>query len=95
MLDRLLLAHHRLDDAATSRNVTIMETLRREFSFPADGVPDRTSSLQNAAIAIEVVFPALALLVLGLRTYIRTITRTFGWGEFFHLDCDVWPTDKN
>ncbi|OTA53344.1 hypothetical protein K449DRAFT_305979, partial [Hypoxylon sp. EC38] len=40
-----------------------------------------TSWLQNLGIAIEVVCPALALLVVVLRTYIRLDTKMFGWDD--------------
>lgn len=48
-------------------------------SAPAN--PNPTSWLQNLGIAIEVVCPALALLVVVLRTYIRLDTKTFGWDD--------------
>lgn len=44
--------------------------------------PNPTSWLQNLGIAIEVVCPVLALIVVGLRTYIRIDTKSFGWGKF-------------
>ncbi|KAI1091198.1 hypothetical protein F5B19DRAFT_288138 [Rostrohypoxylon terebratum] len=40
-----------------------------------------TSWLQNLGIAIEVVCPALALIVVVLRTYIRLDTKSFGWDD--------------
>jgi len=42
--------------------------------------PNPTSWLQNLGIAIEVICPALALLVVLLRIYIRVKTKNFGWG---------------
>ncbi|KAI0843629.1 hypothetical protein F5Y06DRAFT_255411 [Hypoxylon sp. FL0890] len=46
--------------------------------------PNPTSWLQNLGIAIEVVCPALALLVVSLRTYTRVKTKTFGWGIHYY-----------
>ncbi|KAI1457893.1 hypothetical protein F4805DRAFT_426805 [Annulohypoxylon moriforme] len=43
--------------------------------------PNPTSWLQNLGIAIEVVCPALALIVVILRTYIRLDTKSFGWDD--------------
>ncbi|KAI2467488.1 hypothetical protein F4781DRAFT_402110 [Annulohypoxylon bovei var. microspora] len=43
--------------------------------------PNPTSWLQNLGIAIEVVCPALALIVVVLRTYIRFDTKSFGWDD--------------
>ncbi|KAL7624628.1 hypothetical protein AAE478_006197 [Parahypoxylon ruwenzoriense] len=43
--------------------------------------PDPTSWLQNLGIAIEVACPALALLAVILRTYIRLDTKSFGWDD--------------
>ncbi|KAI1652289.1 uncharacterized protein F4817DRAFT_355643 [Daldinia loculata] len=43
--------------------------------------PNPTSWLQNLGIAIEVVCPVLALIVVGLRTYIRIDTKSFGWDD--------------
>ncbi|KAI1473792.1 hypothetical protein F4774DRAFT_422937 [Daldinia eschscholtzii] len=43
--------------------------------------PNPTSWLQNLGIAIEVVCPALALIVVGLRAYIRLDTKSFGWDD--------------
>jgi hypothetical protein len=40
-----------------------------------------TSWLQNLGIAIEVICPALSLIVVGLRVYIRLKTANFGWGK--------------
>ncbi|ORY64945.1 uncharacterized protein BCR38DRAFT_473941 [Pseudomassariella vexata] len=39
------------------------------------------SWLQDLGIAIEVFFPALALLVVALRVYSRLNTKTFGWDD--------------
>jgi hypothetical protein len=36
--------------------------------------------LQNLAIAIEIIFPAIALIVCILRGYIRIVSRSIGWG---------------
>lgn len=46
-----------------------------------DSVVYPTSADQNAAIAIIMVFPAVALLVVGTRVAGRVSTRQFGWGE--------------
>ncbi|KAI0385555.1 hypothetical protein F5Y04DRAFT_246140 [Hypomontagnella monticulosa] len=43
--------------------------------------PNPTSWLQNLGIAIEIVCPALALIVVVLRTYIRLDTKSFGWDD--------------
>ncbi|KAI1206127.1 uncharacterized protein F4807DRAFT_238189 [Annulohypoxylon truncatum] len=43
--------------------------------------PNPTSWLQNLGIAIEVVCPALAFIVVVLRTYIRLDTKSFGWDD--------------
>ncbi|KAI1802340.1 hypothetical protein F4811DRAFT_563320 [Daldinia bambusicola] len=43
--------------------------------------PNPTSWLQNLGIAIEVVCPTLALIVVCLRTYIRLDTKGFGWDD--------------
>ncbi|KAI1780731.1 hypothetical protein F4818DRAFT_396618 [Hypoxylon cercidicola] len=43
--------------------------------------PNPTSWLQNLGIAIEVVCPALAFIVVVLRSYIRIDTKTFGWDD--------------
>lgn len=40
------------------------------------------SWLQNLGIAIEVICPALALIVTILRIYIRVSTKSFGWGTY-------------
>ncbi|KAI1139887.1 hypothetical protein F5Y05DRAFT_380366 [Hypoxylon sp. FL0543] len=48
---------------------------------PAPANPNPTSWLQNLGIAIEVVCPALALLVVALRTYVRLESKTFGWDD--------------
>lgn len=39
-----------------------------------------SSWLQNLGIAIEIVSPALALIIIFLRLYSRLKTRNFGWG---------------
>lgn len=39
-----------------------------------------SSWLQNLGIAIEIVCPALALIVTALRLYIRIDTKNLGWG---------------
>ena len=49
---------------------------------PAATNPNPTSWLQNLGIAIEIIGPALALIVTLLRIYIRVSTKAFGWGEF-------------
>ncbi|KAI1388552.1 uncharacterized protein F4822DRAFT_429170 [Hypoxylon trugodes] len=43
--------------------------------------PNPTSWLQNLGIAIEILCPALALIVVALRTYIRLDTKSFGWDD--------------
>ncbi|KAI1759607.1 hypothetical protein GGR53DRAFT_513037 [Hypoxylon sp. FL1150] len=43
--------------------------------------PNPTSWLQNLGLAIEVVFPTLALIVVLLRCYIRIDTKCFGWDD--------------
>ncbi|KAI5864004.1 hypothetical protein GGS23DRAFT_478008 [Durotheca rogersii] len=43
--------------------------------------PNPTSWLQDLGIAIEVVCPALALIVVLLRVYIRIDTKSFGWDD--------------
>lgn len=49
---------------------------------PSD-MPEPHSWLQNLAIAIEVVLPLLAFVVIGLRCYIRVSTNNLGWGALF------------
>lgn len=39
------------------------------------------SWLQDFGIALEVIFPALAFIVVILRAYIRIDTKSFGWGK--------------
>jgi hypothetical protein len=39
-----------------------------------------TSWLQNLGIAIEILCPVLALIVVSLRLYIRIKLENFGWG---------------
>jgi hypothetical protein len=39
------------------------------------------SQLQHIGFFILFFFPALALLVVGLRMYSRISTKTFGWGK--------------
>ncbi|XXG97465.1 hypothetical protein Hte_003767 [Hypoxylon texense] len=43
--------------------------------------PNPRSWLQDFGIALEVIFPALALIVVILRTYIRIDTKGFGWDD--------------
>ena len=38
------------------------------------------TSLQQFAVAIVCVFPALASIVVSLRIYVRLTTKSFGWG---------------
>lgn len=40
-----------------------------------------TTWLQNLGIAIEIICPALALIVTLLRIYVRVSTKSFGWGR--------------
>jgi hypothetical protein len=40
-----------------------------------------TSGLQELALFITVFFPALALIIVCLRTYSRTTTGQFGWDD--------------
>jgi hypothetical protein len=47
--------------------------------------PEPHSWLQDLAIAIEIVLPLLACVVIGLRCYIRVSTKTIGWGVLFDL----------
>ena len=44
------------------------------------GIPDRTSGMQNFALAILFGFPALALIIVVIRTAGRWASRQFGWG---------------
>jgi uncharacterized membrane protein len=44
-------------------------------------LPDRTSGLQNFALAILFVFPALALIIVVTRAIGRWSSRQFGWGK--------------
>lgn len=48
----------------------------------AEEMPEPRSWLQDLALAIEVFAPALALVVFGLRIYIRIKLKHVGWGEF-------------
>lgn len=43
--------------------------------------PDPHDWLQNLGIAIEIVCPALALIVTILRVYTRIKIKNYGWGE--------------
>lgn len=52
-----------------------------------EDVPERSSWLQNLGIAIEVIFPVLALSVVTMRVYARTNYSSFGWGELQHCLC--------
>ena len=51
------------------------------IQFPTD-VPDRSSWLQKLGIAIEVICPTLALIVVVLRVHVRRTMMNFGWGRF-------------
>ncbi|KAK5657263.1 hypothetical protein OQA88_3322 [Cercophora sp. LCS_1] len=53
----------------------------------------QTSPLQKLAIAIVIFFPALALLVLGLRLYSKSSRRALGPGTFRHPSTLLGPDD--
>lgn len=42
-----------------------------------------TSSLQQVAIALEILFPAITVVIIALRTYVRTVKGSFGLGKPF------------
>jgi hypothetical protein len=45
--------------------------------------PDPHTSLQDVAIAIEIIVPVIALVVCFLRCYIRVSTKNLGWDDYW------------
>lgn len=44
-----------------------------------------TSTLQKWAIAIEILFPLVSLVLVALRTFVRIRIKSFGWGEWYRV----------
>lgn len=41
-----------------------------------------TSGLQTTGLALEVLFPSIALMTVCLRVYVRLVVKNWGWGKF-------------
>lgn len=74
--------------AVFDRQATPLDTSNLVPTALNDRFP--TSSLQQGAYTIIFLFTSLALVVLGLRVYIRQRMKQFGWGMHWSL----WATSS-
>lgn len=75
---------------AASTGVLFVRTERSNITTEGQpGLPEPHTWLQDFALAIEVIMPVIACVVVGLRAYIRTVTKNLGWGLCFRCSCLV------